>query len=218
MKSDLELMADFRNGDRPAFHKLIRRHHVAILNFFHPLTGSQTVAEELTQSVFLRIFGELEHQAESTLWGRGRDENAHPFSTFSTYLYRTGYVCWLEHLRREGLPRALPCATPTTATANVSEIQAPFVPAPDAPPNSFTLLTALPNDLKPVVVLCEINRLGYAEIAAVLNVSTGTVRARMREAFALLRAARRENAAAPAKPPADSAVRPGPEVPPLKQG
>ena len=52
MKSDQELMTDFRNGDRPAFHKLIRRHHVAILNFFQPLTGSHAAAEELIVADF----------------------------------------------------------------------------------------------------------------------------------------------------------------------
>src|SRR5437868_5722662 len=118
MKSDRELMADFRHGDRPAFHKLIRRHHVAILNFFHPLTGSQSAAEELTQKTFLRIFAELEHQAESTLWGRTREDDAQPFTTFLTYLYRTGYICWLEQLRRDGLPRALP--QPITANTSVA--------------------------------------------------------------------------------------------------
>ena len=209
MKSDRELMADFRHGDRPAFHKLIRRHHVALLNFFHPLTGSQAAAEDLTQKTFLRIFAELELQAESTLWGRSREDDAQPFTTFLTYLFRTGYICWLEQLRREGLPRVLP--QPITANTSVPPVlidvaEIPLPPA-ETPPEIFALLAVLPNDLKPVVVLGEICRLSYAEIAAVLNVPTRAVRSRMKDAFAILRVpAKRENVpAAEVVPPEKSA-------------
>lgn len=200
MKSDRELMASFRHGDRAAFHKLIRRHHVAILNFFHPLTGSQASAEELTQETFLRIFSELEHKAESSLWGLSREDDAQPFSTFLTYLYRTGYICWLEHLRREGLPNALPL--PNTAVTSLAAI--PSAPV-DSPARIFALLAVLPNDLKPVVVLGEICGLSYAEIAAVLNVPTRAVRVRMSEAFGIMRAAAKRDSVPVAQVPSEKA-------------
>ena len=191
MKSDRELMADFRHGDRPAFHKLIRRHHVALLNFFHPPTGSQSAAEELTQKTFLRIFAELELQAESTLWGRTREDDAQPFTTFLTYLFRTGYICWLEQLRRDGLPRVLP--QPITANTPEPPVLTGVTGIPpvlaETPSGIFALLALLPNELKPVVVLGEVCGLSYAEIAAVLNVPTRAVRTRMAEAFGVLRTA-----------------------------
>src|SRR5207249_1704360 len=137
-------------------------------------------------------------QAESSLWGRRRSEDPQPFSTFLTYLYRTGYVCWLEYLRRDGLPGALPFPAPVTA--NIAPVTGESEGL-DSPSATIAFLAVLPNELKPLVVLSEINGLSYSDVAAVLNLSTSAVKLRIREAYALLRNARRENVKAVVKTP-----------------
>src|SRR6266498_1299525 len=102
MKSDHELLAEFRRGDRRAFHKLVRRYHVGLLNFFYPLTSSQSLADVLTQKVFLRSYTDNEGRSETSQKAR--------LSHFQIYLYRLGYFCWLDYLRlvhRPALPRVI---------------------------------------------------------------------------------------------------------------
>ncbi|HYG77770.1 MAG TPA: RNA polymerase sigma factor [Planctomycetota bacterium] len=175
MKSDLELMEEFKRGDRNAFHKLIRRHHVAVLNFFYPLCGMPEFSEELTQDVFLRIFNDLDPRTEVSLWKIHRNEATHPTSRFSTYLMRTAYLCWSEYLRHNGSPvRALVPAGQASAGLATTD--------------SYALLAPVAEELKPVMVLAEIGGFSYAEIGVILHLPPNMVRHRMKEGYAQLQA------------------------------
>ena len=46
MKTDPEVMADFRSGDDSAFDKLVKRHQVGLLNFFFRLVWDHALAED----------------------------------------------------------------------------------------------------------------------------------------------------------------------------
>jgi len=181
MKSDLDLLADFKRGDRTAFDKLIRRHHVELINFFYPLSGNAALSEELTQTVFLRIHADLTEHADLSLWTRHRGEMPHAASRFPTYLLRTGILCWAEHVRSTGRPaRALPAS-------HDQEFSAPT--AQHKSDDAYVLLASLPDDLKPVVILADVNGLTYSEISVVLNIPENMVRHRMKEAYAQLQIA-----------------------------
>jgi RNA polymerase sigma-70 factor, ECF subfamily len=176
MKSDPELLAEFRRGDRRAFHKLVRRYHVRLLNFFYPLTASQNLADVLTQKVFLRIYTENE----------GRSETSHSRRTpkFQIYLFRLGYFCWLDYMRlvhRPALPRVIShTASPQTIALTQQTVNEPTTQPTEA---LIELLASLPDELKAIVVMREINGLNYGEISGVLDVSEASVKSRMNEAF-----------------------------------
>jgi RNA polymerase sigma factor (sigma-70 family) len=191
MKSDSELMSEFRRGNRRSLHMLMRRYHVKLLNFLFPLTGSAHIAEELTQRTFLRVSVDLEARSAAAS------------SPFSTILYRTGYVCWLDYLRQSAAhTQALPFVVSHVASQASGEpltnqtVNQPI--ASEAPPNGIAqFILTLPNELRAIVVLREVCGLGYSDIAAVFNVSQNSVKHRMHDAFRQLNTSLNERAALP---------------------
>jgi len=172
MKSDLELMAALRRGDRSAFYRLVRRHQVAMYNFFHALCNDPSRARELTARVFLHLFTE-----RSAL-----NQNF----KFSMYLYRAGYACWMDHQQRHGSkPLALPFPPGPVGSDNGTDpAHRAAVPIKH---DAEGLLGCLSNELRLLVVLKEVNGLTYSEISAVLEISEEVVRRSMNEAFRYLR-------------------------------
>src|SRR5258708_5652124 len=81
MKSDFELLTEFKAGDLDAFHRLARRHHVTIFNFFHMLAGTENAAEDLTRRVFTQMACER-HRLQLD-------------RKFLTSLLRFGYRHWI---------------------------------------------------------------------------------------------------------------------------
>jgi len=74
MKKDRELIQAFQNGDEDAFNELVRRYLNLVHGFFQKLTSDEMEAEDLTQTVFIKLFKSLK---------KFRFE-----SEFNTYLYR----------------------------------------------------------------------------------------------------------------------------------
>jgi RNA polymerase sigma-70 factor, ECF subfamily len=191
MKSDNELLHDFRRGDRTAFDKLVRRHHVTTLNFFHLLLASEKQACELTARVFLYIYNDTDEF-------RGEAQ-------FLLYLYRAAYACWTDHLRREGTPsHALPpplqtenSAEPATQTRNISDSAVVIRNV-----NILSLLERLPNELRLLLVLHEFCGLSYVEMSRVIDISQEAVKRRIAESFKYLRAGIRTTGSGESAPPA----------------
>ncbi|MFL3027376.1 MAG: RNA polymerase sigma factor [Candidatus Neomarinimicrobiota bacterium] len=74
MKKDQELIQDFQNGNEEAFNELVRRYLDLVHGFFQKLTNDEMEAEDLAQTVFIKLFKSLK---------KFRFE-----SEFNTYLYR----------------------------------------------------------------------------------------------------------------------------------
>ena len=74
MKKDRELIQDFQNGNEEAFNELVRRYLDLVHRFFQKLTNDEMEAEDLSQTVFIKLFKSLK---------KFRFE-----SEFNTYLYR----------------------------------------------------------------------------------------------------------------------------------
>ena len=56
MKKDRELIQDFQNGDEEAFNELVRRYLDLVHGFFQKLTNDEMEAEDLAQTVFIKLF------------------------------------------------------------------------------------------------------------------------------------------------------------------
>ncbi|MCW8130686.1 MAG: sigma-70 family RNA polymerase sigma factor [Planctomycetota bacterium] len=173
MKTDPELMREFRDGDETAFDKLVKRHQVGLLNFFYRLVWDHSLAEDLTQEVFMRLYT---HKNEYE-----------PQAKFTTYLYRIGRNCWIDYLRRTKSERknvSLDAETPGGSalaetvplrtedpqeTARKEELADTLVEAIDE----------LPEDHKLVFILSEVQGMKYHEIGETLGIPVGTVKSRM---------------------------------------
>ena len=73
MKVDKNLLIDLKNGDEKAFENLFWNYNERVYYFIYSLLSDKSMAEDLTQSVFLKI---LE-----------RREGIDPEQSFDAYLF-----------------------------------------------------------------------------------------------------------------------------------
>lgn len=175
--SDGDLLARLLDGDEEAFICLYRRRQTGVYRFALQMCGSEAVAEDVTQDVFITLMRE----GASYDAGRG---------SLAAYLYGIARNLVLRRLEHES--RFVPMAEEVEAEGAVAEnfvvTQSPLF---DLTRNETieavrAAVLQLPTHYREVVVLCELNELSYAEAAAVMGCAVGTVRSRLSRARAIL--------------------------------
>jgi len=183
--SDETLMVRYQRGDRSAFALLVRRHHRPLYNFMLRQLRHQSLAEEITQEVFLRVVqsaNEYKHESR--------------FSTWAYAIARNLCVDQLrkaQHRRHPSLDQPLGPGDDARALADVVADPKPFGNAEHSAAASqmrATLIQAietLPDDQREVYLLREVANLSFKEIAEVTGVPENTAKSRMRYALERLR-------------------------------
>ena len=165
---DAELVAAARSGDRQAVEQLLRRHQDRIHALCRRMTGNHTDALDAAQEAMISIVRGL-----PKFDGR---------SAFSTWVYRIATNACLDELRRRKRRATVPL--PETESGE-ERLPADASGTPDmAAAVSDRLdieqaLADLPPEFRAAVVLRDVCRLDYAEIAEVLDIPAGTVRSRI---------------------------------------
>lgn len=175
VETDDELLMLMRSGDEQAFVTLYRRRQAAIYRFALHMSGSATVAEDVTQEVFLALIREE----------CGFDPER---GTLPGYLFGIARKLVLRSLERGRSDVAL--------EAEGEESGWPELAVHDDPLADLThregidalrrAVLALPRRYREVVVLCDLEEVDYADAALVLGCPIGTVRSRLHRARALL--------------------------------
>ena len=174
--SDNDLLRLMLGGDEDALSELYRRRQGSVYRFALQMSGSKSIAEDVTQEVFLflmregQVFDPARGSVGPFLLGVARnyvlrrlrvehllsplaDEHEDEPAMFQT----AGELCPLEDLTRaetiESVRRAV---------------------------------LSLPAKYREVVVLCELQDVSYVETAEILGCAIGTVRSRLHRARALL--------------------------------
>ncbi|WP_437284039.1 RNA polymerase sigma factor [Sorangium sp. So ce406] len=177
-----ESRAQFESAVRPALPRLYR--------FCISLCGARDQADDLFQNALLKAYlnaASFEGRADLGVWlcGIARHE----------YLeaYRT------EARRRGLLDRLIEACTEVLGVVPHAEVQSPEEIAILSQDTGVLLacLQEIPEEFRTVVVLCDIEDLGYDNVAEVLGIPKGTVksrhargRARLRDAYERLAAQR----------------------------
>jgi RNA polymerase sigma-70 factor (ECF subfamily) len=164
-RSDHELVAAARAGDRRALDRLLRRHHDRVVTICRQLCRDRADAEDAAQEALIAIVRGLDR-----FDGR---------AAFTTWTYRVATNACLDELRRRRR-RPVP----------LDIDRAPEPAAPDAGPAEQALraehrselaaaMDRLPEEFRTPLVLRDVADLDYATIAEILDLPPGTVRSRI---------------------------------------
>jgi RNA polymerase sigma-70 factor (ECF subfamily) len=162
---DFGVLRKAQRGDERAFTLIVRAYEVPVYNYVLRLVGDRSLAEDLTQEVFLRVFQGL--------------PNFSLRSKFTTWLFQVTKNRVLDELRAtERRPRA------TIALDDIAPLEvldAPFerLEAIDA---VWRSVEALNVDLKMALLLRDVVGMSYGEIADSLEITLATVKWRIYKA------------------------------------
>jgi RNA polymerase sigma-70 factor, ECF subfamily len=174
--SDSELLRLMLEGDEEALTILFRRRQGIIYRFTLQMSGSPSLAEDVTQEVFMVLmrdgatFDEMRGSLKAFLIGIARN------------LVR-------QKLSREQFYVSLSDNSEDAAIRG--EIQSAGKLFDDVARNETVnsvrkAVLSLPERYREVVVLCDLQEMTYLEAATVLNCAVGTVRSRLHRARVLL--------------------------------
>lgn len=170
---DAALARAAAKGSGDAIVAIYERHGGLIYRFALRLSGDQSMAEEVTQEVFLALIKQA-----------GRFDPA-----------RAELATWLCGIARNMIWKQIKTRD-RWRSASADEEEGQTLAPEDDPDATLSRkeavaivrhgMEALPLPLKEVVVLCEFEELTYERAAAVLGVPVGTVRSRLHRAKARL--------------------------------
>ena len=188
--TDSELLQSMLAGEEEALTVLYRRRQGGIYRFALQMCGSQALAEDVTQEVFMVLIrdGQTFDPARGSLNG---------------FLIGVARHLLLRRLQRERFYAPLEEGSDNEATAHNSILTTggPLedLSRTEAITSVRPAVLALPERYREVVVLCDLQEMSYVEAAEILSCAVGTVRSRLHRARALLieklRPARQEEAA-----------------------
>jgi RNA polymerase sigma-70 factor (ECF subfamily) len=159
---DFGILKRAQRGDERAFSIIVRAYETPVFNYVLRLVGDRTLAEDLTQEVFLRVFQGL--------------PNFSLRCRFTTWLFQVTKNRVLDELRAiERRPRTL-VALEDMPQLEILDPPAERVEAIDA---VWRAVDELNVDLKLALLLRDVVGLSYAEIADSLEVTLATVKWRI---------------------------------------
>lgn len=163
------------DGDQAAFTELVHRHERRVFAVTMRMLGREEDALDATQDAFLTVFRKI---------GQFRGESA-----FSTWLHRIAVNACYDILRKKARQPALHLATEDDRPREEGPPVADHAGAVAGELDVARALLEVPEDFRAVLVLADVHDLAYEEIAAILQIPTGTVKSRLhRGRLALARA------------------------------
>ena len=171
--ADVDLLRRAAAGDRESFGIVFQRYQHVVYRFARAMTGSDEIAEDVTQEVFIVL---IRHP------GRFQPGRA----TLGSYLYGVARNVSRDRLRRDRRILSLPSKEVSWHSVRSDD---PFERMANAEISAQMrrALARLPVKYREVVVLCDLHDLAYAESAAILHTSISTVRSRLHRARQLLK-------------------------------
>jgi RNA polymerase sigma factor (sigma-70 family) len=165
--TDDELMTQVSGGAVDQLSTLFDRHHRALFRFFHHLSSSGALAEDLTQEVFFRM-----------LKFRGTFQ---PGARFTPWMYQIARNVHVDHLRkrqnetslwddRQEAPYELPDPQVSAETRLLRSADVAIL---------RRALEQLPADRRELLVLSRWQNLKYEEIGSILQCDAGVIKTRV---------------------------------------
>ena len=176
---DLRLIKAAIGGDQFAFRELMKKYRPQIFNLIHRIIRDREQVEDLTQETFVKAFASLR---------RFNRQYA-----FSTWLYKIATNSSIDYIRKRKL-QTLSIHKPVVQEDSEYSFE---LPDSTYEPDRYVIerqksriiaeaIDSLPPKYKRVIVLRHTEERDYAEIAKILKIPIGTVKAHIFRARELL--------------------------------
>jgi RNA polymerase sigma-70 factor (ECF subfamily) len=176
--ADRDLVVSAANGVEGGFEELVRRYQRPISAYVYRMVGDYESALDLTQEIFIKIYGSLSRYR--------------PEFKFSTWIYKIAHNAAIDHLRRNsGRERSLisgtesdnydlPIESEGLSPEQQSEREEQRV-------EIEAVVRSLPTAYRELIVLRHSQDLTYEEIVQVTGLPLGTVKNRLFRARDMMR-------------------------------
>jgi RNA polymerase sigma-70 factor (ECF subfamily) len=176
--ADCDLVTRAMSGREDGFEELVRRYQRPIAAYVYRMVGDYEAALDLTQEVFIKVYGSL---------ARYRSEYK-----FSTWIYKIAHNAAVDHLRRhstreqslvnqvDGEQYDLPIESGRLSPEQESE-------KAERCAEIESVVRQLPAAYRELIVLRHSHDLSYDEIAEVTGLPLGTVKNRLFRAREVMR-------------------------------
>jgi len=186
-RTDAEIMLAVAAGDEAGYNYLVGKYHRQIIHFLYRMVHNESVAEELAQEVFLRVYRSREsYRAEAK---------------FSTWLYRIATNLAVNHARdtkHERSAQMVNLDEPDAESGSKPEV------ADDDPNIEQRMLreermaairkhvSALPERQRMAVLMHKYQEMDYRQIGEVLKLSESATKSLLFRAYQTLRESLKE--------------------------
>jgi RNA polymerase sigma-70 factor (ECF subfamily) len=175
---DRDLVVSAVAGHEGGFEELVRRYQRPISAYVYRMVGDYDAALDLTQEIFIKVYGSL---------ARYRSE-----FKFSSWIYKIAHNCAIDHLRRHnGREQSL------LAGAEGDSYELPLESGRLSPEQESerkerrleieSVVRALPAAYRELIILRHSQDLTYEEIVEVTGLPLGTVKNRLFRARDMMR-------------------------------
>lgn len=176
--ADSDLVASAASGLERGFEELVRRYQRPISSYVYRMVGDYDAALDLTQEIFIKVYGSLSRYR--------------PEFKFSTWIYKIAHNAAVDYLRRsalrehplingvEGDHYELPIECSGLSPEQESEREERRVEVE-------SVVRALPATYRELIVLRHSQDLTYEEIVEVTGLPLGTVKNRLFRAREMMR-------------------------------
>jgi RNA polymerase sigma-70 factor (ECF subfamily) len=180
-RTDEQLLADYRHGDKSTFQLLVQRYHRELYHFLVRFVGDRQLADDVFQETFLQV-----HQSVETFdltrrfrpWlfaiaaNKGRDMirqvNRKVFSALSATIEP------MENASAEFVDMMRSTMLPPDSQLEKRELQKKVQQT----------VMGMPEHLREVLLLCYFHQFPYKQVGEMLDIPLGTVKSRLHAAIA----------------------------------
>lgn len=176
--TDRDLVASAATGIEGSFEELVRRYQRPISAYVYRMVGDYEAALDLTQEIFIKVYGSLSRYR--------------PEFKFSTWIYKIAHNSAVDHLRRNaGRERSL-VSGPDGDHYDIPIDSGTLSPEQESEREERRLeieqvVKSLPGAYRELIVLRHSQDLTYEEIVEVTGLPLGTVKNRLFRARELMR-------------------------------
>lgn len=179
-KPNSDLIKKAIDGDEAAYKQLLENYRGAIYNLLYKMVRNREETEDLVQEAFIKAFKALPSFNEEY--------------AFSTWLYKIAINNCIDHMRKKKL-KTYSINKPVQSKDGELEREFPDTSmSPDKHVLSTeraniigTAIDELPENYKRAIILRHTEERSYEEIAKILNIPLGTVKARIFRAREMLK-------------------------------